>query len=454
MKFLNAYYTRTWLLLTAVLIPLLAGAQTNSGEADRLRLSLQEATDLALEQNFTIEQAAYDADKSQSQFRQTNAVFLPQLTVEYNALSTDDPLNVFGFKLKQERVTQQDFNPVLLNDPETTENYSASLNVRQPLLNPDILMKRRAARHQMESANEQLNGTRDMIEFQVRNQYYSLILYRRQIEVLETALETASEHRRQAQNYFEQGMISKEDYLAARVYELEMESQKISTENKLSEAEEGMALLLGLDGITQIIPSDDLSKAATVPLSENLIQAPVTNSMTRAIDLRVKAAEAMVTSANFSFLPKINLFGSYEFNDSEFAGFDASSYTIGANLTWNLFSGFSNIGKQMEATADYRKAQSMQESNQLEQQRQVRNAYRGLEHARHQLELADESIARSEEDVKIRSNRFDEGMARTTDLLEAETKLAEARLNQIAALYSYNINIARLEMLLERNLTN
>jgi outer membrane protein TolC len=108
----------------------------------------------------------------------------------------------------------------------------------------------------------------------------------------------------------------------------------------------------------------------------------------------------------------------------------------------------------MEATADYRKAQSMQEANQMEQERQVRQAFRGLEHARHQLELADESIAQSEEDVKIRSNRFDEGMARTTDLLEAETKLAEARLNQIAALYSYNINIARLEMLLEKNLTN
>lgn len=344
MNYLSDYYFRIWLLFAACMLPLQVSAQTNVNETDLLRLTLDEATEMALDQNLTIEQAAFDADKSKSQFRQTNAVFLPQVTLEYNALSTDDPLNVFGFKLKQERVTQQDFNPALLNDPETTENYSASLKVRQPLLNPDMLMKRRAARRQMESADEQLSGTRDMIEFQVRNQYYSLILYRRQIDVLETALETASEHRRQAQNYFEQGMISKEDYLAARVYELEMESQKISTENKLAETEEGMAILLGLDGTSRIVPAEDLNRSTSTTLSENLLEGPVTNSMTRAIDLRVKAAEAMVTSANFSFLPKINLFGSYEFNDSDFAGFDASSYMIGANLTWNLFSGFSNRG--------------------------------------------------------------------------------------------------------------
>jgi outer membrane protein TolC len=108
----------------------------------------------------------------------------------------------------------------------------------------------------------------------------------------------------------------------------------------------------------------------------------------------------------------------------------------------------------MEAKADFRKAQSMQEANRMEQESQVRNAYRNLELARQQLTLADESIAQSEEDVKIRTNRFNEGMAQTTDLLEAEAKLAEARLKQIAALYSHNISIARLEMLLEKDLTN
>ena len=93
-------------------------AQSTSNEDSRLTLSLQEAIEIALEQNFSTAQAEFDVDKTRAQFRQTNAVFLPQLSFEYNAISTNDPLNVFGFKLKQEVVSQQDFNPALLNkDP-------------------------------------------------------------------------------------------------------------------------------------------------------------------------------------------------------------------------------------------------------------------------------------------------------------------------------------------------
>ncbi|NBC26251.1 MAG: TolC family protein [Bacteroidetes bacterium] len=448
------YLTGGILGLVLFAIPLRIGAQNLSQNDDDLQLSLEEATELALEQNFTLEQAGYDVDKTRAQYRQTNAVFLPRISFEYNAVSTNDPLNVFGFKLKQEIVTQQDFNPALLTDPDVTQNYSAAFKIQQPLLNPDMFLQRSAVKNQLNSADEQLAGTRNYVEFQVRNQYYSLILHHRQLDVLETALETAAEHRRQAQNFFEEGLISKEDFLAARVYELEMESRKLNTENQLAKVEEEMAILLGMDGSVKITPTEDLARIDLAVLPENLVTAPINNAQTRAIEYRVNAAENMVKSSNFSFLPKVNLFGYYEFNDPDFAGFDASSYMIGANLTWTIFSGYSNIGKVMEAKADYRKAQSMQQNHRMEQENQVRQAYRALEHAQQELELTDESIAQSEEDVKIRTNRYEQGMQRTTDLLEAETKLAEARLKNVAALYKYNMSIATLEMLLEKDLNN
>jgi len=446
--------SKVYLILLFLLVPFYISAQSSSDMGSNLSLSLQEAMEIALEQNFAIEQAKFDVDKTKAQYRQTSALFLPQLSFEYNAVSTNDPLNVFGFKLKQEIVTQQDFNPALLNDPDVTQNYSASFQVQQPLLNPDMMLQRSAVKSQLNSADEQLTGTRNHVEFRVRNQYYSLILHHRQLEVLETALATAAEHRRQAQNYFEEGLISKEDFLAARVYELEMESRKLNTENQLSKVEEEMAILLGMDGSVKVTPTQDLEQINLAALPEDLITAAIDNAQTRAIEYRVEAAERMVKSANFSFLPKINLFGSYEFNDPDFAGFEASSYMIGANLKWNIFSGFSKAGKIMEAKADYRKAQTMQESFRMEQENRVRQAYRALEHARQELELTDESIAQSEESVKIRTNRYEQGMERTTDLLEAETKLAESRLQNVAALYKYNMSIATLEMLLEKDLNN
>lgn len=447
-----SYVLKLYLILPVLLLASQLHGQTASTDENIHLLSLDEAVNLALEQNFTLEQAEYDLDKTQAQYRQTHAVFLPQISFEYNAISTNDPLNVFGFKLKQEIVGQQDFDPARLNNPESFENYSAKFEVRQPLFNPDMMLQRKAVKNQLHSVNEQLEGTKRHVQFRVRDQYYSLILHIRQLEVIESALQTAGEHRRQAQNFYEEGLISKEDLLAARVYELEMRSRKLQTENQLRDVQENLALLLGLDGTHEIIPSDSLTYVPAPRFSEDVASSEIDNAQTRAMEYRVQSAESQVRALDFSFLPKINLFGSYEFNDPDIAGFTASSYMIGANLRWNIFSGYSKAGKAMEARADLRKAQSMQRSHSLEQQNNVRQALRSLEHARQELELTRESIRQSTESVKIRSNRYREGLERTTDLLEAETNLAEARLKNVMALYQYNMGLATLNLLLETNL--
>lgn len=450
----NPYALKTALLLLALMASITATAQQSTGNGQTQKLSMQEAMELAIDQNFSIEQAGYDVDKTRAQFRQTNAVFLPQVSFEYNAISTDDPLNVFGFKLKQEVVSQQDFNPDFLNNPDAYENYSAKLEVRQPILNPDMFMQRGAVKNKLRSTEEQLAGTKNYVRFQVQQQYYNLILHIRQLEVLTSALKTAGAHRKHAQNYFEQGMISKEDFLAAKVYELEMESRKLHTKNERDKVQEELALLLGEDGSVTIIPTDELKIEEVPEVAGKVYDTEINNAQTRAIEYQVDAAQKMVKSAGFSFIPKVNAFGSYEYNDQDFAGFDASSYMIGLNLRWDLFSGFSKAGKVMEAKADYRKAQSMQESQRLKQENRLRQAVRSLDHAQKELALTEESISQSTEDVKIRTNRFEEGMERTTDLLEAETKLAEAKLKKVMALFKYNMSIAAIEMLLEEDFKN
>src|SRR6056297_1776396 len=177
MNHFKSHVPKLYLVFMIFLIPFQVSAQSNLSDAGTMNLSLSEAMNMALDQNFNLEQAGFDVDKTHAQYRQTNAVFLPQLSFEYNAISTDDPLNVFGFKLKQEIVEQADFNPMLLNDPEVTQNYSAAFKVQQPLLNPDMFLQRSAVKNQLNSADEQVAGTRNYVEFQVQNQYYSLILH-------------------------------------------------------------------------------------------------------------------------------------------------------------------------------------------------------------------------------------------------------------------------------------
>lgn len=304
MNYRNSYVLKVYLLVAVFAMPFQLFSQDKESPDQVLSLSLQEAMEMAVDQNFSLEQAGYDVDKTRAQFRQTNAVFLPQVSFEYNAISTDDPLNVFGFKLKQEVVSQQDFNPLLLNDPEAYENYSAKFEVRQPLINPDMFLQRSAMKSQLNSADEQLAGTKQFVQYQVRQQYYNLILHIEQIEVLESALKTAGEHRRQAQNYFEEGLISKEEYLSAKVYELDMESRLLQTQNALDKVQEEMALMLGLDGNFTILPTDELNYELIPEAAVNLSEFEVNNAQTRAIEYKVQAAKKWSGPQNSVLFPR------------------------------------------------------------------------------------------------------------------------------------------------------
>ncbi|HMV33437.1 MAG TPA: hypothetical protein PKA50_15065, partial [Gemmatimonadales bacterium] len=71
---------------------------------------------------------------------------LPSVRLEAAYLRTTDPLNSFGFLLRQRAVTPAAFNPATLNDPAAIGNLMTGVVVEQPLFNADAWLGRSAAR--------------------------------------------------------------------------------------------------------------------------------------------------------------------------------------------------------------------------------------------------------------------------------------------------------------------
>lgn len=453
----NTFNTKalTISLLIAVLLAVTHSAHAQDQGKSKVverEMSLREALALTEESNFEIQMAEADVEIVRSQFRQTNAAFLPQLSIEETGVSTNDPLNVFGFRLKQQTVTTADFNPDRLNNPDTYENFTTKFEVRQPVFNADMLYKRSAVKNRVNAAKEQLEGTSQYARFQVKDTYYRLLLMQNRLATIEQSLKTARENERQANNFFEEGMISKADYLAAKVRLLELESQQSQTEDQYKTVQDNFNYLLGLDENVRIIPTDSMQdpKYSTEQFKEI---EDTGNSTLDALQYRVNAAEQMVKSAKFSFVPTINLFGNYEFNDEVLFGTRGESYLLGASLKWNLFSGFSKVGKVMESKAELRKAEIAYENRAFKNRLEIKQAQRSITQAQTQLNFAESSVEQAAEDFRIRNDRYEQGMEKTTDLLAAETKLAQARFQRLNALYQYHKSVATLELLLEQNLS-
>jgi outer membrane protein TolC len=110
-------------------------------------ISSNEAVERAVKNNQNVKIANLDADVANANYHQTDAIFLPQITVSYTAMSTNNPLNAFGFLLQQESVTAMDFDPAVLNNPGSRQNYNTQAEAKLPLLNLDMLYARRGAKN-------------------------------------------------------------------------------------------------------------------------------------------------------------------------------------------------------------------------------------------------------------------------------------------------------------------
>lgn len=454
MQFIDQIMNKILMLLAGVMMFSFQSVLAQSDVTDTTdvrEMSLQEALAITEEASFEIRMAEANMKKVRSQYRQTNAAFLPQLSIEETGVSTNDPLNVFGFKLKQEAVTQADFNPTRLNDPDAYDNFTTTFKAQQPLFNADAIFQRRAVKNQLEAAKKQMEGTIQHVRYQVKDTYYQLQLMEKQDQVITKSLEVAQENERQAKNYYEQDMINKADYLAAKVRVLELKSRQSKVRDQRKTVQDNFRYLLNIEEDVAIEATDSLHMRPGI--SDEMINAEnATNAKLEAMKYRMSAAKEMQRSSKFNFIPSINLFGSYEFNDEVPFGTQGDSYMIGATLKWDLFKGFQNVGKVMESKAQLKKAELAYESSLFKNKMEIQQAQRSLDQAQEQLQFAEASVEQAEEDFRIRNNRYEQGMEKTTDLLQAETKLLQSKLQRLNALYQYNLSIATLELLLEHEM--
>ncbi len=426
---------------------------TPSDPAPLLSLSVEEALEQARSNSFPTRTADAEQDAARARKRQSLGVFLPRITATERGLATTDPVNAFGSKLRQERFTQQDLQLDALNTPDRVDHFATQLEVEQPILNLDGIFERRAASDAARAASQKAERTDALVTFRVKKGYYGLLLAKRRVGAIETALETARANRDQVQALYEEGIVNEADRLAAEVRVSELESRRTEVRAKRDNAADRLRVLLGIDRPVQIEPTDSLrqEEASVGPIS--LPEVNQRRSDMQALRARADAAREKKRSRWLAFLPTLNARGTSGWYDDRPFGGAGQSWTAGVSLSWSLFDGYQQIGAAQEAEAKLRRAEIALERKSLENEVKIASARRDLQSARERIQQARRAVEQAEESLRIRTNRHEEGLAQTTDLLQAETTLAERRLASLRALYEHNVTVYRLELLTERALT-
>ncbi len=412
-------------------------------------LKLEDAIQAAITKNRQVALATVDEKIALSNYKQTDAIYLPQVGFTYTSLNTNNPLNAFGFKLQQRSVSQSDFNPDLLNHPSTTSDFTTKLELQQPIINMDMLYKRKAAAKQTELYQYKTQRTKEALTFEVEKAYLQLQLAYDAVEVLEDALKTTNAVYTFTDNHYKQGLIQKSDMLNAKLRVTTIETNIAKAKSNIQNASDYIGLLMGAD--VAVVYTVDKTEQVEKPVVENIAQIPLQRADFAAMQKAIEASDLMIKSSKMSYLPTLNAFGNYQLNDSHILGFGANAWLIGVQLSWDIFKGNKTKNTIITQTLERDKLKEQLTQQKEQSQLELNKAYRNFSDAQFDAKQQKAAIEQAAEALQILQNRYQQGLVNTTDVLMAATQVSQQKFELVQAIYAANVTKAYIQFLTSSN---
>ena len=410
-------------------------------------LSKEEAVARVLANNQSLKILEQEVFAAAADHKQTMAIWLPQLAITHTGMATTNPLMAFGSKLNQAILTPGDFDPGLLNNPGQIEDFATRIEVLQPILNTEGIYQRKSAKARREAVSQQVAYRKDYIVLEAKKAYMALQLAYKSVEVMQKAEKAALENKRIAQNRLAQGFLQRADVLAIDVRVTEVTNQLAYAESAVKNASNYLSALMNDTAFQQLRPAQQL-QIDTVQLSA--ITVSDARSDLRALEASIEAYKHKLQADKSEFLPNLNAFGTYELHDNNAFSGGANGYMFGAQLRWNLFEGSQRIGKIQKSRAEYEKAKLELDRYRNDSRVELNRVYRMVLDAQNDVRLSALAAEQSEEVLRVRANRFREGLENTADLLLAETQFAEKQLAYYKAVFQLNYAQAYVQLLTQK----
>ena len=235
--------------------------------------------------------------------------------------------------------------------------------------------------------------------------------------------------------------------LSVEIRVSEVNNQLQYAKSNVINASDYLAYLLNEPLNTIFEPTDPLE--ISIPVQGNMEAVSKDRADIRAMELATEAYGEMLQADKMSFLPRLNAFGSYELYDDEIFSGDASGYLAGIQLKWDLFEGYKRFGKLQKSKATYEKARLEFDSYVSKSEMERNRAGRAVKDAENKLNLTRLALEQAEESLRIRYNRFEQGLEKTSDLLTAEAQFSQKQLEYAQTIFEYNYAQVQLDFLIK-----
>jgi outer membrane protein TolC len=419
------------------------------GAAAQTRLTLADAVATALEKNPTRKAAVFHRQAAAAGVKEVRGSLLPQLSFSESYQRSNDPVFVFGSKLRQQRFGPGDFALNVLNTPTPFGNFATRFSGGWQLFDSGASWMRLAQSKQAsELAQRQLERSEQQLVFRVVDAYLNLLLAQKQLQVADDAVGTAQAIHERSKSRFDAGMVVESDPLAAQVELAQRRQEQIAARNAVELARAALAHELGVSLDTVYEPAEVLAERALPAIDQAQLEklALERRPDLAGVNLQVEMQRKNASIAKASFGPKVNVIADWEADNPRFVGGGGNNWYAGVELSADLFSGGAKLARLRREQATVREADAQRDALTSGVRLEVRKAALDRAAAEQQLAVARDSVAQAKESLRISQNRYDGGLITISDLLRSQEASLRAETGYWQAVYRVHLSHANLEL--------
>ena len=409
-------------------------------------LNLEQALELLKRQNLEIKAAEYEVQSASLSLDMANAQDYGQLDFVQNISRSNDAGNVFGFKLTSREATFGDFgfsdfslsNPNILNVQPHDLNYPDSRNFFQsklvyklPVYSGNKItayqnMAKEMRKISILDKEEQLNTK----IYETRKSYFDMALLEGSLKNLHIILTNIQRLETVTNEMIIEGYAKKIDLL-------EIQSKKANVERIIAELASNKELLYHY---LSFLLNQDVEEISTPQYDLLTPQISTQDILQNSIDIKkamtaLKIRENILVAEKSRYLPMIGALAEMQTADDSFLGDanDHKSYTIGMQLTWNIFNGGSDSAAIEKAQVQRLKMQTQTELSRQgialqvkEIQTKIKTAEDKIKNLKIELQLAREIYDNYEGRYKEQLSSMNDVIIKQSSWLEKVLQLLQA----------------------------
>ncbi|MBR5830374.1 MAG: TolC family protein, partial [Tidjanibacter sp.] len=279
--------------------------------------------------------------------------------------------------------------------------------------------------------------------------YFAVCLAERIVEVRMDEVSSLAEHLRQARSLEREGMIVPAERLTAEVAWEQAKSQLTTAQSDLNTTHRALATLLGCDTLA-IAATTPLFIPETMPSKEFLFsQIPLSPTL-QSIEHQREIASLSLSAERGRYLPSVALLGHQQLWS---VGLNKNLFPrtiVGVGLSWTLFDGLMREGAIARAGSLVRTTSTTHQKVGEDIRLAIEKLHSAMTSAVDEYRVGTHTIALARELLRSRERAFAEGMATSSEVVDARLMLSQIEVANLVNLYRADCALGTLLMLTGR----